>query len=49
MFPFTASMIVNCLIGTEIVGGVVNDFEHTLLNESWHFGPIVVKSDEVDL
>ena len=46
---FTASMVVNCLVGTEIVGGVVKDLEHTLLKESWHFGAIVVKSDEVDL
>ena len=34
---------------SEIVGGVVKGLEHTLLKESWHFGAIVVKSDEVDL
>ena len=38
---FTDSMVVNSLVGTEIVGGEDVDFEHMLQKESWLSGAVV--------
>ena len=38
---------MNCLVGTEIIGGEEEDLEHMLLKESWHLGAEVEKFEEV--
>ena len=42
----TDSIVVNCLVGTEIVDGAEEDLEQILLKESWHLGAEVEKSEE---
>ena len=44
---FTDSIVVNCLVGTEITGGEDEDLEHMLLNESWHLGAEVENTEDV--
>ena len=45
----TDSILVHCLVGTEMYVCVQEDFEQMGLNESWHLGAEVANSNEVVL